>query len=101
MTLLAGTQLVLFIEKLYSDELPEIRGQLTIDISAAKEAINQLKVGSGFEVRFISTGSAWRSSFTFGTPGTGKTPSTNRVNRVFAARSRRRKKARCFKSAWY
>lgn len=37
-----GAQLVLFIEKLYSDELPT-RGQLTIDISAAKEAINRQK----------------------------------------------------------
>jgi serine/threonine protein kinase len=38
----AGTELVLFIEKLYSEELPS-RGQLTIDISAAKEAINRQK----------------------------------------------------------
>jgi len=38
----SGTQLVLFIEKLYSDELP-MRGQLTIDVSAAKEAINRQK----------------------------------------------------------
>ena len=38
----AGTQLILFIDKLFSAELP-IRGQLTIDISAAKEAINRQK----------------------------------------------------------
>jgi len=38
----SGTQLVLYIEKQSGDELPT-RGQLTIDISAAKEAINRQK----------------------------------------------------------
>jgi serine/threonine protein kinase len=37
-----GKELILFIEKLYNDDLP-LRGQLTIDISAAKEAINRQK----------------------------------------------------------
>jgi len=38
----SGNQLTLFIERQFSEELPS-RGQLVIDISAAKEAINRQK----------------------------------------------------------
>src|SRR5262249_41146863 len=38
----SGNQLTLFIERQFSEDLPS-RGQLVIDISAAKEAINRQK----------------------------------------------------------